>query len=127
MVRKQPTLIWVDDVHWIDPSSAELLQELVKRLANAAVLVALTGRSFPKSPNLPSTENAIELGQLSLDECYELARAIPRAQDLSDEELKRAVEAADGNSAFRGISCPVPRRSEGAGTQCRAPTRRTCR
>jgi len=100
MVRKQPTLIWVDDVHWIDPSSAELLQELVKRLVNAAVLVALTGRSFPKSPNLPSTENAIELGQLSLDECYELARAIPRAQDLSDEELKRAVEAADGIPLF---------------------------
>jgi tetratricopeptide (TPR) repeat protein len=100
MVRKQPTLIWVDDVHWIDPSSAELLQELVKRLADTAVLVALTGRSFPKSPNLPSTENAIELGQLSLDECYELARAIPRAQDLSDEELKRAVEAADGVPLF---------------------------
>jgi class 3 adenylate cyclase/tetratricopeptide (TPR) repeat protein len=100
MVRKQPTLMWVDDVNWIDPSSAELLQELVKRLANAAVLVALTGRSFPKSPNLPSTENAIELGQLSLDECYELARAIPRAQDLSDEELTRAVEAADGIPLF---------------------------
>jgi class 3 adenylate cyclase/tetratricopeptide (TPR) repeat protein len=100
MVRKQPTLIWVDDVHWIDPSSAELLQELVKRLADTAVLVALTGRSFPKSPNLPSTENAIELGQLSLDECYELARAILRAQDLSDEELKRAVEAADGVPLF---------------------------
>jgi tetratricopeptide (TPR) repeat protein len=77
-----------------------LLQELVKRLADAAVLVALTGRSFPKSPNLPSTENAIELGQLSLDECYELARAIPRAQDLSDEELTRAVEAADGIPLF---------------------------
>jgi class 3 adenylate cyclase/predicted ATPase len=100
MVRKQPTLIWVDDVHWIDPSSAELLQELVKRLADTAVLVALTGRSFPKSPNLPNTENAIELGQLSLDECYELARAIPRAQDLSDDELKRAVEAADGVPLF---------------------------
>ena len=100
MARKQATLIWVDDVHWIDPSSAELLQELVKRLADTAVLVALTGRSFPKSPNLPRTENAIELGQLSLDECYELARAIPRSQDLSDEELKRAVEAADGVPLF---------------------------
>ena len=100
MVRKQPTLIWVDDVHWIDPSSAELLQELVNRLEKTAVLVALTGRSFPKSPNLPTTENVIELGQLNLDECYELARTIPRAQNLSDEELTRVVEAADGIPLF---------------------------
>ncbi|MGB8285007.1 MAG: AAA family ATPase, partial [Pseudolabrys sp.] len=100
MVRKQPTLIWVDDVHWIDPSSAELLQELVNRLEKTAVLVALTGRSFPKSPNLPSTENVVELGQLNVDECYELARTIPRAQNLSDEELTRVVEAADGIPLF---------------------------
>jgi class 3 adenylate cyclase/tetratricopeptide (TPR) repeat protein len=100
MARKQPTLIWVDDVHWIDPSSAELLQEIVGLLAKSAVLVMLTGRSFPKSPNLPQTDNVIELGQLNEDECYELARAIPRTQNLSDEELTRAVEAADGIPLF---------------------------
>ena len=100
MVRKQPTLIWVDDVHWIDPSSAELLQELVKRFAKAPVLVLFTGRSFPKSPNLPHTDNVIELNQLNADECFELARAIPRAQSLSNDEVTRAVEAADGIPLF---------------------------
>ena len=100
MARKQPTLIWVDDVHWIDPSSAELLQETVASLATGPVLVVLTGRSFPKSPNLPPTDNVIELGQLNEDECYELARAIPRTQNLSDEELRRVVEAADGIPLF---------------------------
>lgn len=100
MAQKQPTLIWVDDVHWIDPSSAELLQELVKRLENTPALMLLTGRSFPKSPNLPHTDNVIELSQLNVDECYELARAIPRAQNLSDDELMRAVEAADGIPLF---------------------------
>ena len=121
MVRKQPTLIWVDDVHWIDPSSAELLQELVNRLEKTAVLVALTGRSFPKSPNLPSTENVVELGQLNVDECYELARTIPRAQNLSDEELTRAVEAADGIPLFVEYLGPLARRSEGTGIQCVPP------
>jgi len=100
MARKQPTLIWVDDVHWIDPSSAELLQELVKRLENTPAVMLLTGRSFPKSPNLPNTDDAIELGQLNIDECYDLARAIPRTQNLSDDELMRAVEAADGIPLF---------------------------
>lgn len=100
MARKQPTLIWVDDVHWIDPSSAELLQEIVSRLGKAPVLVLLTGRSFPKSPNLPQTDNVIELDQLNTDDCYELARAIPRTQDLSDQEVARAVEAAEGIPLF---------------------------
>jgi tetratricopeptide (TPR) repeat protein len=100
MARRQPTLIWVDEVHWIDPSSAELLQEIVASLAKSPVLVALTGRSFPKSPNLPPTDLVIELGQLTEDECYELARAMPRTQNLSDEELRRAVEAADGIPLF---------------------------
>ena len=100
MVRERPTLIWVDDVHWIDPSSAELLQEIVKRLEEEPVLVLLTGRSFPKSPNLPHPDRLIELRQLNGDECYELARSIPRANDLPDDDLKRAVEAADGIPLF---------------------------
>ena len=100
MARKQPTLIWVDDVHWIDPSSAELLQEIVRRLEKLPVLMLLTGRSFPKSPNLPHTDNVIELSQLDADECFELARAIPRAGILSDDDLTRAVEAADGIPLF---------------------------
>jgi class 3 adenylate cyclase/tetratricopeptide (TPR) repeat protein len=100
ITRKQPTLIWVDDVHWIDPSSAEVLQEIVSRLAKTAVMVVLTGRSFPKIPNLPHTDNVIELGQLSVDDCYELARAIPGTQPLSDDEINRAVEAADGVPLF---------------------------
>ena len=100
MARKQPTLLWVEDVHWIDPSSAELLQEIVKRLASAPVLVLLAGRSFPKSPSLPNADNVIELAQLDVEECFELARTIPGAQDLSDDELARAVEAADGIPLF---------------------------
>jgi class 3 adenylate cyclase/tetratricopeptide (TPR) repeat protein len=100
MARRQPSLIWVDEVHWIDPSSAELLQEIVASLAKSPVLVVLTGRSFPKSPNLPRADLVIELGQLKEDECYELARAMPRTQNLSDEEIRRAVEAADGIPLF---------------------------
>jgi class 3 adenylate cyclase/predicted ATPase len=100
MARKQPTLLWADDVHWIDASSAELLQEIVKRLADAPVLVLLTGRSFPKSPALPNADDVIDLTQLDVKACFELARTIPGAEDLSDDDLTRAVEAADGIPLF---------------------------
>jgi len=100
MARKRGTLLWVEDAHWIDPSSAELLRELVERLADAPVLVLLASRSFPKSPNLPKTDNVIELGQLRLGECFELARTIPGVELLSDEELARAIDSADGLPLF---------------------------
>ena len=29
----RPTLLWIEDVHWLDPSSAELLHEIVAALA----------------------------------------------------------------------------------------------
>ncbi|MGH6725283.1 MAG: ATP-binding protein [Pseudolabrys sp.] len=100
MARKQPTLLWVDDVHWIDPSSAELLQEFVKRLADAQILVLLTGRSFPKSPALPDADEVIELSALDVNACLELARTVPGAEELSEDDLARAIEAADGIPLF---------------------------
>ena len=120
MARKQPTLLWVEDVHWIDPSSGELLQEIVKRLENTPVLVLLTGRSFPKSPALPDADDVIELTQLDVEECFELARAIPGAQGLSDDELVRAVEAADGIPLICSISCSIFGGSKKAGIECRS-------
>jgi class 3 adenylate cyclase/tetratricopeptide (TPR) repeat protein len=100
MARKQPTLLWVEDVHWIDPSSAELLQEFVARLADAQVLVLLTGRSFPKSPALPNADEVIELTALDDKSCLELARAVPGAEELSEDDLARAIEATDGIPLF---------------------------
>ena len=100
MARKQPTLLWVEDIHWLDPSSIELLQEIVKRLTDTPVLVLLTGRSFPKSPPLPNTHDVIELAQLDDEACFALARAMPGVEDLSDDDLARALGAADGVPLF---------------------------
>src|SRR5215475_13233680 len=98
--RAQPLLLWVDDAHWLDPSSAELLSEIVGRLAHLPILVLLTQRSFPKGPALPKPDDIIHVDQLGRQECLELARSVPGAQALSDQVLMRAVEAADGIPLF---------------------------
>ena len=43
-----PMLILVEDAHWIDPTTAELLETIVQRLASRPVLVLITVRTFPK-------------------------------------------------------------------------------
>ena len=96
----QPTVIWVEDAHWLDASSAELLREIVSSLRNLPLLVLLTRRSFPKGVALPDADESIEIKQLSGSEALEIARSIPGAQSLPDTLLNSAVEAAEGVPLF---------------------------
>ena len=96
----RPTLLWIEDVHWLDPSSAELLHEIVAALANTPTLVLLTSRSFPRGPTLPEPTELIRLQQLEVDECLEIARTLSAAESFSDDILMRAVQAAEGVPLF---------------------------
>lgn len=96
----QPTLLWVDDAHWLDPSSAELLQAIVAAMSDVPLLVVLTGRPFPNAVTLPHVDEPIGLKQLSESEALEVARSMPGAQELPDALLERAVEAAEGVPLF---------------------------
>jgi class 3 adenylate cyclase/tetratricopeptide (TPR) repeat protein len=96
----QPTVLWVEDAHWLDASSAELLREAVTSLRNVPLVVLLTRRSFPKGVALPDADERIEIKQLSGPEALEIARSLPGAQSLPDTLLNRAVEAAEGVPLF---------------------------
>jgi predicted ATPase len=42
--RQRPVLLLYEDVHWIDPSSRELLDMTVERVASLPVLLIITFR-----------------------------------------------------------------------------------
>ncbi len=46
----QPIVLWIEDAHWLDPSSAEVLLEIVVAMRDAPFLLLLTHRSFPRGP-----------------------------------------------------------------------------
>ncbi len=100
MARKQPTLIWIEDAHWLDASSAELLQEIVKRLATAPALVLVTSRALPQHSIFTNADVVIELDHLDDEACFALARSMPGVEGLSDDDLARALDAADGVPLF---------------------------
>ena len=100
IASRQPSLLWIEDVHWLDPSSAELLIEVVSSLSNTPCLVVLTMRSFPKGPTLPKADEVVDLEQLGSQECLELAKSVSGAQALSDQALLQAVDAAEGIPFF---------------------------
>lgn len=96
----RPTVLWIEDVHWLDPSSAELLGEMLRALPDTPLLVIQTRRPFPKGPDLSDGAELIELDRLSRGDCLIIARAIPGAADLADGVLAYAVDAAEGVPLF---------------------------
>jgi len=98
--RARPVILWIEDAHWLDPSSAELLHDIVAASAKLRVLVVLTMRPFPKGPALPDLDETIRLEPLDAHDCVELARSVPGAGALSDEMLSKAVDAAQGVPFF---------------------------
>ncbi|HEX7785253.1 MAG TPA: AAA family ATPase, partial [Methylomirabilota bacterium] len=98
--RERPVILWIDDAHWLDPSSAELLRDLVAASAKLPVLVVLTMRPFPSGPALPDIDETVRLELLGLQDCLELAWSVPGAEGLSEQMILKAVEAAEGVPFF---------------------------
>jgi len=99
-VSRGPLLLWVEDAHWLDPSSAELLTDLLARVVEAPILLLATTRLRPDKVALPKADDVIHLEPLSGPECLELAQSVPGAGSLPSETLSKAVALADGNPLF---------------------------
>jgi tetratricopeptide (TPR) repeat protein len=76
-----PALILVEDLHWADPSTAELVAQMVERLASRPVLALVTGRPEfdPEWVRLPHA-SAIDLPSLGAAHTAELAAAVAGVQ-----------------------------------------------
>jgi class 3 adenylate cyclase/tetratricopeptide (TPR) repeat protein len=96
----RPVVLLVEDAHWLDPSSAELLNDIVAASAKLPLLVLLTMRPVPHSPTVPKIDEAVRLEQLGLLDSLELARTVPGAGALAEETIRAAVEAAEGVPFF---------------------------
>jgi class 3 adenylate cyclase/tetratricopeptide (TPR) repeat protein len=103
--RLKPVLMVVEDVHWIDPTSRELIDALVARLEPLRVMLILTYRPDPQQPYEPGWIASphvatITLQKLEHDEVVELARNVAKGKILPPEVLKQTVERADGLPLF---------------------------
>ena len=98
--RARPLVLWIEDAHWLDPSSADLLRDIVAASAALPVLVVLTMRPFPRGPALPEIDETVRLEPLTLPDCLDLAWSVPGASALTEEVMLKAVEAAEGVPFF---------------------------
>src|SRR5215470_13628229 len=101
LAEQQPTVAVVEDLHWCDPSSLELLGRLVAQSATAPVLLVGTARPEFVSP-WPARSNlqTLTLSRLSKRQMREMIAAVSAARALPEAVVEQLVARADGIPLF---------------------------
>jgi len=97
--RQRPMLLALENIHWIDASSSELLSILAERLAGAPVLVLATYRPGYMPPwGAKSYASQVALRPLSAAHCQALIE--PLLRDRLQVTTAPLVAKAEGNPFF---------------------------
>ena len=106
IVRRQPALLLLEDLHWADDSSLDLIWRLATELPAAPLLIVAVTRPtlFERRPNWGEGQEAhvrLELRSLSRRACLELVEEIlQRAPHVPAELRDLIVEGAEGNPFY---------------------------
>jgi predicted ATPase len=99
--ERQPVLFVIEDVHWIDPTTLELLGLLVNQGSSARLLTLLTCRPTFQSPwEQRSYVSQVTLGRLAPPQVERIAEQVAGGKPLPAELLRQLVAKADGVPLF---------------------------
>lgn len=101
LARQRPVLMVFDDVHWIDPSSRELLDLTVERVRRWPVLMLVTFRPefSPPWTGLPHVA-FLALSRLDRREGTALVERLTGGKSLPPDVAARIVDRTDGVPLF---------------------------
>ncbi len=100
-VERRPTVLLVEDIHWADPTTLELLRDVVRLAERMRLLVLLTSREDP-APNFAQRTSltSIRLTRLPRKECNELIDETLSTAPLSAGARGTILEKAEGIPLF---------------------------
>jgi class 3 adenylate cyclase/tetratricopeptide (TPR) repeat protein len=96
-----PVLLVLEDAHWSDATTLELMTRLADSIGQTRLLVAVTARPDFKPPWLGRPHaTLLTLGRLSRAECAQLITGVAAAHGLSPETITAIVGKTDGVPLF---------------------------
>jgi transcriptional regulator with AAA-type ATPase domain len=99
--QRQPLVVVVENLHWIDPTSEEYLTALVERLSGVRLLLLVTYRPGYRPPwQAASIATQLALAPLTPADSREVVRAVRRGLPLSPAVEAQIVATAQGNPFF---------------------------
>jgi class 3 adenylate cyclase/predicted ATPase len=99
--QRGPLLMVVEDLHWVDPTSLELLGALVERLAGLRLLLVMTARPGFRPP-WPTGDRLAELpiGDLSPADTETMILRVTGGKALPPQVMALLVAKSDGNPLY---------------------------
>jgi class 3 adenylate cyclase/predicted ATPase len=101
LAASQPLLLVIEDVHWADPTSLELIDVIVERAPHLRLLVIVTFRPEfvpPWAGRFQATP--ITIGRLPPRQCAEIVAGVTHGKSLPKAITDEIVERADGVPLF---------------------------
>ena len=98
LAHHQPVLVFFEDVHWIDPSSRQLLNLIWNEIQKTRVLLIVTTREQPKKSPWSGAEHQSEiaLDRLDRQNCLAMVAHMPGGAALPQSVLEEIVQRTDG-------------------------------
>jgi class 3 adenylate cyclase/tetratricopeptide (TPR) repeat protein len=101
LARRRSLIVVLEDVHWIDPTSLELLEAIIARLDGLPALLVITSRPGADPPWLQRENvHTFNLGPIDQTSAAVLAQRICGIADAANSTVKGIVARADGVPLF---------------------------
>jgi TOMM system kinase/cyclase fusion protein len=100
IAERQVAPVLIEDLHWADPTTRELIDLLVGRVAGRRVLLLLTSRAELPQPFAEDLVELVELRALEQKEVEQIVGALTNGRHLPDKLVEDVVQRADGIPLF---------------------------
>ncbi len=101
LASRRPTILVIEDLHWADPSTLELIELLVSSVVRLPLLGLLTGRPEFQPPWAGDAASAlIDLPPLDDSEVESVARAVAHGKRIPAGVLREIKQRCDGVPLF---------------------------
>jgi predicted ATPase/class 3 adenylate cyclase len=132
LAATMPVLMVVEDLHWVDPSTREFLDRLIKLLSGLPVLLVMTTRAgFEAGWDNRAHGESLALRRLSRSDSGVLVQALASRSALPQATLEQILDHSDGVPLFLEELTKAALETGGAhrsvGTSARVPPRRVPR
>jgi predicted ATPase/class 3 adenylate cyclase len=99
--RRNPVLVVFEDAHWIDPSSLELMNSAIRRVANLPVMIVVTHRpEFPSPWSDLGHATVLKLNQLGRSQVIELIQKAAGSKTLPLAVIEQIAAKSQGVPLF---------------------------
>lgn len=101
LAEKSPILFVIEDAHWIDPTTLELIELCLDRVESERVMMLVTARpTFEYGFGGHPIVTRLALNRLGRDQISDIVKHLTKGKTLPDELLELVVAKTDGVPLF---------------------------